>query len=183
MLEWENICENNLTSTNSSLFKCIQVGFLEQCLSVGFLYWLENVIQWCLENLAYFQQIAEKFLKFQNWTFLSEAQFLKLQKHGVCYLSFYSVFFFFSKPFQRSPLKEEELLRPVVWLWFIRLAASALPHPKTTESDFLGVVTRNVLTSSPDDFYVTVWETQTNNWVSLLLHSLWSLLIPNITLL
>lgn len=36
---------------------------------------------------------------------------LKLQKHGACDLSLYSGF---SKPFQRNPLREEELLRPVL---------------------------------------------------------------------
>lgn len=129
----------------------------------------------------YFQQTAEKFLKFQNWMFLSKAQFLKLQKHGVYDLNFYSVF---SKPFQRNPLKEE-LLRLVVWLWFIRLAASALPHPKTTESDFLGVVPRNVLTSSPDDFMLQFERHRpTLGWVFCCIHCgpYWFQILPLWTL-
>lgn len=131
MLAGENICESDLRGTNPSLFK-----------------WDSCESQWafCLmickyssraQKTACFQQTAEKILKFQNPAFLPSkpSQFLRLQKHVECDVSHFCSSF--SKPFQRKSLREEQ---PRLILCVIhRLAASALLHFKSTNSDSLGV--------------------------------------------
>ena len=129
----------------------IQIGF--------FVWWLENVIQSCLENATYFQPLRNFWnSQIQHFNFLRLIRFqnCKSMMH-VTKSHFYSGFL---KPFQRKPLREQ-LLRPVlVWVWFIRLAAPAYPIRKL-QSEFLGVGLRNILIHLRE-FYVTVGATQIN---------------------
>ena len=120
--------------------------------------------KWCLFPTT---ETFQTF-KTQHFHFLRLIRFqnCKSMMH-VTKSNFYSGF---SKPFQKKPLREQ-LLRPMlVWVWFIRLAVSAYLIWKL-QSEFLGVGLRNILIHLPD-FYVTVWATQINTWVRLLLYPL-----------
>lgn len=119
--------------------------------------------------------MVEKFLKFQNATFpLSEAHlFFKIAKAWCTRLKshFYSGF---SKPFQRNPLREERLLIPMLfWVWFIIVAASDLPYPKTrvriswSQSQWVsGIPAFHII------FMLQFSATHTSTWVNPLLHPL-----------
>lgn len=64
-------------------------------------------------------------------TFWGSLVFKIAMVHVICHI--FTVFF---QNFLRGTSLREQLLRPVLdWMWFIRPAASALSHPKTTESE------------------------------------------------